>query len=163
MTLQILDKTKKRKFIEKISYLGVEKFPYLLMKTGAERVRAFSGSLSVDEIIRIASEIRVEAIGLYFGKEIGNEARLTIDAIHILKNQITKNIVEINEEQEKDWFLGKDVELTAEQSEKNKEINGFVVIKSEDDFIGTGKISIDKKKISNFLPKERRVKVKTFS
>lgn len=160
MTLQILDKTKKKKFIEKISYLGIEKFPYLLLKIGAEKVRAFSGSLSVDEIIRISSEIRVEGIGIYFGKETRDETRLTMDAIHILKNQITKNIVEINEVQEKDWFLGKGIELTAEQSEKYKNLVGFVVIKSEDDLLGTGKISQDKKRISNFLPKERRVKTK---
>jgi len=33
---------------------------------------------------------------------------------------------------------------------------GFVVIKYRDDLLGTGKLSQDK--ISNFIPKERRIK-----
>ena len=158
MNIQILDKTKKKKFIEKISYLGIEKFNFLLMRSGSEKLRAYSGSLSVDEIIRIWTEMRVESIGLYFGKETEDETRLTLDAMHILKDQITKNIIEVNSGQEEQWFFGKDIELTEEQREKYKDVQGFVAIKSDGDIIGNGKISSDKKMISNFLPKERRIR-----
>ena len=145
MKIQILDKTKKKKFIEKISYLGIEKFPYLLIKTGAERVRAYSGSLSVDEIIRLWNDVRMESIGLYFGKEIEDSARLSVDAMHVLKKQIIKNIVELSEEQEKQWFYGKDILLSEEQQEKYKVFENYVAVSSGGDFVGTGKLSQDKK------------------
>jgi len=158
MRIQILDKTKKKKFIERVSYLGVEKFNYLLISSGAEKIRAYSGSLSVDEIIRIWTEMRVESIGLYFGKEVGQETRLTVDAMHLLKDQITKNIVELEKEQEHQWFLGKDIQLTEEQKITYKDMKGFVAVRSQGDFVGTGKLSDNKALLSNFLPKERRVK-----
>ena len=65
MKIQILDKAKKKKFIEGISYLGVEKIPLLLMATGTERVRAFSGSLSNEEIMAFWRLFPIEGVGLY--------------------------------------------------------------------------------------------------
>ena len=50
--IQILDNPKKKKFIEKIEYLGIEKVPYLLIQTGKERIRAYSGSFHREEIQR---------------------------------------------------------------------------------------------------------------
>ena len=165
MKIQLIDKTKKKKIIEELSYFGVEKIPYLLMMTGNERVRAYSGNLSNEEIMKIYSKLRVEALGLYFGKLLidrhgKKEARLSLDALHILKNEIRKNIVKLNEEQEENWFRGKDIELTEEQQDKDLKENEFVAILSFDgkDFIGTGKLSLDKKHVSCFLPKERRRK-----
>jgi len=167
MKIQILDKTKKKKFIELVSGLGVEKIPYLLIKTGKERIRAFSGSLSNDEIYAIWRLLPIEGIGLYFGKEFldartgRKEARLSIDALHVLKEQINKNIIDLDEEQEKDWFKGGDINLTNEQQEKYKNLKGFVAVESSDenkDFIGTGKIVNQGQAVSCFLPKERRVK-----
>ncbi len=156
MKIHILDKTKKKKVIDKISYLGIEKFPYLLIQTGIEKIRAFSGSFSNEEIIDFWRLFPIEGIGMYFGKQAGEDIRLSIDALHILKNQITKNIIELSPEQEESWFEGKDVDLTEEQQIKCKELKGFVAVKSEEDIIGTGKIIHEGKTISNFLPKERR-------
>jgi len=153
MKITLLDKTKKRKFIDKVSNLGTLKFPYLLIQTGKEKLRAFSGSLTNEEIMSFWRLFPIEGIGLYFGKVEGEHARLTLDALHTLKPQITNNIIEINKEQEQDWFSGKNLELKNEQ-----DLQGFVAIKSENDFIGTGRIHADKKTISNFLPKERRRK-----
>ena len=156
----ILDKTKKEKFIEKIS-IGIEKIPYLLIKIGGERIRAYSGSFSKEELYRIFSLLPVEACGLYFAKEFDDDARLSLDALHAVKDEIIKNgknIIEVSEKQEKDWFYGKAIELDEEQQKKYQDAEGFVAVKSGEDFIGTGKIFADKKSIANFLPKERRVK-----
>jgi NOL1/NOP2/fmu family ribosome biogenesis protein len=163
MKIKILDKSKKKKFIEKIENFGIEKIKYLLIKTGKERIRAFSGNLSNQEIMALWRLFPIEGIGLYIGKEISDkktgrqEARLSIEGLHILKNHIKKNIIEIDENEEEEWFRGKDIELKKEQGENIKE---FVGVKSEKtkDFIGTGKISRDKKILFNFLPKERRIK-----
>ncbi|MAH47586.1 hypothetical protein CMI37_17325, partial [Candidatus Pacearchaeota archaeon] len=116
MKIQILDKTKKRKFIKQLGYLGIEKIPQLLIKTGNERVRAFSGSLSNEELMAIWRLFPIEGVGLYFGRELVDkrtgkkEARLSLDALHVLKEQIKDGIVELNEEQEAEWFRGKDLE-----------------------------------------------------
>ncbi len=164
MKFQILDKTKKKKIIEKISYLGIEKIPFLLLTTGKEKIRMFSGILSNEEINELRKILPIETIGLYFGKEVGKpgqeEVRLSIDAMHVLQKQITHNMVKLSEEQKENWLAGKDLELSKEeqkQAEKNK-TSGFVAVMFKQDIIGTGKISQDKKVIYNYLPKERRRK-----
>lgn len=161
MTFQILDKTKKKKFLKKIDFLDLEKSKLMFISTGKEKVRAFSGMLSNNELIDLARLIPIESIGLYLGKDLGDEARLSIDALHLFKDKITKNIITLNQEQEENWFKGKDIELTKEQQEQTtkQNIKGFVVIKSQSqDIIGPGKLSIDNIRLFNYLPKERQIK-----
>lgn len=162
MKIQILDKTKKKKFINEISELGVEKIPYLLIKTGKERIRAFSGSLSSQELMALWRIFPVEGLGLYIGKQMldkktgRKQARLSLDGLHVLKDQIekSKQVLILTKQQEEDWFKGKIIEL----DKKEQKLTGFVAIKSADkkDFIGFGKISVDKDILIGFLPKERR-------
>ena len=85
------------------------------------------------------------------------ESRLSIEGLHLLKNQITKNILILNKEQEEKWFKGKDIELNDEQTE-NLKAGQFVAVSDKKDLVGTGKLSQDKKILFTFLPKERRIK-----
>lgn len=156
--LNILDAAKKKRFIDEVSYLGIKKFPYLLIQTGRERIIAYSGSFSREEISKICQLLSVEGIGLYFAKDSEEGMRMSLDGLHAMKSQISGNIIEVNEAQEKNWFLGRPLELNEEQREKYKEIEGFVVIKSGEDIIGTGRKAKHSHIIHNFLPKERRVK-----
>lgn len=163
MKIQMLDNPKKKKFIEGIENLGVKKIPELLIRSGAERVRAYSGILSKEEIMDLWRVLPVEGIGLYVGKEMIDksgirEVRLSVDALHLWKDQITKNILILDESQEEKWFFGRDVEV----DQKNM-AGQFVVVQSESskDFIGTGKISQDGKTAFNYLPKERRRRTNT--
>jgi len=101
----------------------------------------------------------VEGIGLYVGKDLINrsgvrEVRLSVDGLHTWKDQITENVFVLSEDQEKEWFAGKNIELDGEQK------SGFVAVKSADgkDFVGMGKIGDDGKMLFGFLPKERRRK-----
>jgi hypothetical protein len=50
MIIQILDKAKKKDH-RGIEQFGVKKIPHLLVRTGNERIRAFSGNLSTEEIL----------------------------------------------------------------------------------------------------------------
>jgi NOL1/NOP2/fmu family ribosome biogenesis protein len=75
-----------------------------------------------------------------------------------LKEQINSNIIELNEEQGAEWFRGRDVDMTDEQTEAYKHYEGFVAVRLGGDFVGTGNISKDKKILFGFLPKERRRK-----
>ena len=161
MKIEILDSTKKKRFLEGVSYLGDFKMRELFFRTGKETVRIYSGSLSNDEILKIWQTFPIEGIGLYFGKEFidkhgKKESRLSLDALHLLKDNIKKNILVLNSEQEKLWFLGKDLELNEEQ--KNLFKGEFVAVSNGKDFIGTGKISQDGI-LKSFLPKERRIRV----
>ena len=53
MKVQVMDRAKKKKFIAELEDLGMKKIPQMLVKTGKERVRAFSGSLGKDDIYDI--------------------------------------------------------------------------------------------------------------
>ncbi len=164
MKINILDRAKKKKFIEGLSDLGMRKIPELLIKTGTERVRAYSGHLSTEEIWDIWRILPIEGVGLYVGKDMVNrngvrEVRLSLDGMHVWKDQLTENVLELTEEQEVAWFAGKNVELNEKQSEEFVRMDKkFVNVKSGKDFVGTGKIGDSGKTLFGFLPKERRRK-----
>jgi len=161
MRIDILSRAKKKKFVEGLSSLGLKKIPQMLVRSGKERIRAFSGDLDRETIMDIWHLLPIEGIGLYVGKDMINrngvhEIRLALDGMHVWKDQLTERIVELDEEQEKEWFLGRDVEL----NESQKVDQGFVSVKSADgkDFVGVGKVGADGLKLFGFLPKERRRK-----
>ena len=138
---------KKRLLSELEEQFGIEKLPYLLLETGKEKIRGFSGTMTKEEITELGKISNVEIVGLYLIKKEKN-LRLSLDATHLLKEQISKNIIEINNVQLGDWLRGKNLDIAKD--------SGIYVIKYEDDFVGCG-IS-DGKKIINHIPKERRIR-----
>ena len=168
MKIQILDKAKKKKIIEQIKDIGITKIPELLIRTGKERIRAYSGNLSREEIQELWRTFSIEGIGLYVAKEIASkksgtkETRLSLDGMHLWEKQVKEKIILLNKEQEELWFRGKDIELTKEQQKKYTFEKCFVVVKSHDnkDIIGTGKTGDKIEILYNYLPKERRRKEK---
>jgi len=145
-----LTSTDKKKIIEKLNnQFGITELPYLLIQFGQEKLRAYSGILSKEELYYLDREIRIENIGLYFAKyENNNEIRLTLDGVQLLKNQITKNIIELNDNQANEWFKGLDLDIKTEY--------GWKILKHNSELIGCGKSTGEK--ITNFMPKERRIK-----
>lgn len=164
MKINPLNKSKKKAIVEQISYMGVKKIPHLLVKTGQERLRAFSGSLSLEEIWDLWRVVPMEGIGLYLGKEFISRSgvkktRLSLDALHLFKDQIDNAILDLEDSQVDDWFRGKDLELTKGQIEEMKDFSEvFVAVRYKGDFVGTGNISQDGTRVFTFLPKERRRK-----
>ena len=159
MKIEVLSRAKKKKFIEGLSELGITKIPQMLVRSGKEKIRAFSGNLDREQIMEIWRLLPIEGIGLYVGKDMVNRSgvrvvRLSLDGMHVWKKQLNKRILKLTKEQETDWFLGRDIEL----NEKQRMKNGFVSVKSGDDFVGVGKIGDDGKILFGFLPKERRRK-----
>jgi NOL1/NOP2/fmu family ribosome biogenesis protein len=139
----------KKKMISELSdRFGITDVPYLLIESGTEKVRAFSGSLSKEEILALAEMARVEGVGFYFLKKEITGIRLSFDATQVLKDQITKNIVDIDEKQFQMWIRGYDLEI--------KMPRGVYVIRHKGDFLGCGKSN--EEKIFNHVPKERRIK-----
>ncbi len=73
---------------------------------------------------------------------------MNFDALALFKDQITKNIIEINEEQLEKWIRGYDLEIQTER--------GIVILQHNNDLVGLGRSN--EEKVFNYVPKERKVK-----
>ena len=148
MTLRFIRSSEKHRIEEELEkQFGISKLPYLLLESGKEKTRAFSGSLSKEEIIKLSKLANIEIIGLYLLKK-EQDFRLSFDATHLLKSQITKNIVEISDIEYERWIRGHDLEKPAPL--------GTLIISYKGDFLGCGKSN--GKIIFNYVPKDRRLK-----
>ncbi len=144
-----LTSSDKKRIIEQLNkQFGISELPYLIIQFGKEKLRLYTGSLSKEELYHLDNEIRIENIGLYFAKWESDGIRLTLDGVQLLKNQINKNILELNDNQANEWLRGNDLDI--------KEETGWKILKHNNEFIGCGKSTGEK--ISNFMPKERRIK-----
>jgi len=156
--LKFIFKKEKQEIIKKLNYYGISEVPYLLVELGKEKIRGYSGSLSIEELNKLNKETGIEIIGLYLFHNYPSDIRISFDAVHALKPQITKNILEINDEQTKEFLEGKDIILSNQDKEKLKnETRGFKIIKYKEDIIGTGKLT-QEGRIVNYMPKERRLR-----
>src|SRR3989344_1609727 len=152
MTLHFLTKNETQEILEKLQdQFGVNEIPGILLRIGQERIFLYQGSLSEKEIKEIENTIYIERLGVYFAKEQEDGIRLSIEGAQILKEQINKNIFEINDEQLDSWMKGNELNISLGK-------RCFVIMKYKDDFLGTGKAS--ENKITNFIPKSRRLKNK---
>jgi len=127
---------------------GIEKISQLLIRFGKEKIRAYSGNLATEELTELDKILRIETAGLYIAKQQNDGIRLTIDGVQLFKNQITKNILELNDEQKKEWLQGHDLDIQSD--------NAFKIIKHNNQLLGCGKSTGER--ITNFVPKERRIK-----
>ena len=149
MNIHFIKTPEKRRIIAVLNeQFGIEELPYLLIESGKEKIRAFSGSLSKDEIAKLSEIANIETIGLYLIRK-ENKYRLGLDATNLLKEQIKNNILELTENEFQNWIRGHDIEKKAKR--------GIYIIKYKDDFIGCGKSN--EEIIFNYVPKDRRLKI----
>lgn len=152
--LKFLNKQEKERFVSQLrEQFGIKDIPYNIARFGKERIMIFSGDVSEKEIFNLDRIARIEGLGVYFAKidEKTQDIRLSIEGVHLLQGQITKNIFELDEKQAEQWMMGQELNIATGKK-------GFFIMKFKDDFLGTGKISTEK--ISNFIPKSRRLKYK---
>jgi len=150
--IKILNQREKTEIEEQLNQqFGIKKIKGILLKKGEEKIFLFQGEFTKIQIKNIEQTIPIERIGIYFAKQDREHIRLSFDSIQLLKQQITKNIFEINKEQTEKWLLGQELNIPTDK-------RGFIIIKSQEDFLGTGKAS--ENKITNFVPKNRRLKNK---
>ena len=148
--LKILNESEKREIERELEeQFGIKNIPGLILRRGEERLFLFSGSFDKKEIKNLEKIVPVERIGVYFAKHMDGKVKLSIEGTHALKNQIKKNIFELEENQIENWMKGQ--ELLVKTGKR-----GFLVMKYKNDFLGTGKAS--EEKIGNFIPKSRRLK-----
>ena len=119
------------------------KLDYAFLKNSKNRIFIVNKEINKIDLERL----RINSIGTYFC-DLENGIRLSIEGSQIIGPKATKNIAEINESQVKQWLKGEDLEV-------NEKFDGFVVIKNNDDFLGTGKYRNGQ--ILNYVNKSRRV------
>ncbi len=151
--LKILPQKERIKILKKLKFqFGIEEIPGTLIKKGKEKIFLYTGKLKKEELYLLDKTTFVEAVGIYLAKEEGENVRLSIEGSQILKDQMTKNIIELTKEESQTWMMGHEVRIKSG-------FKGLVAMKYENDMLGTGKAS--EEKITNFIPKSRRLKDKT--
>ncbi len=156
--MKILNNKQKKQIIKDLKQFGIKEIKGILIKSGKEKIRLYTGDLSEKEISKISEITKLESVGLYFGKYHNQDLRLSIDACHLLKNQITMKIINLNQSQIKDYLKGLDIELDNPKITTLEK--GFYILKYNNDLWGMGKlINVNNRIIiKNHLPKERRIK-----
>lgn len=155
MKLQIINKNERKEILKKLrDQYGIEKVDGIFVRKGEERLFLFQGDLSEKELLKFQDKIYIEKAGIYFAKFFAptGEIRLSIEGTWIFRDQIKKNIFELDSEQAKKWMEGQELLI-------NSGKKGFLVMTYGNYFLGCGKASKDK--IGNFVPKNRRLKIKS--
>ncbi|MBW3019486.1 hypothetical protein KY329_04870 [Candidatus Woesearchaeota archaeon] len=116
---------------------------HCLVRSGKDRIYLVNTEYDTVDL----NGIRINNVGLYIAEQKG-ELRLSIEGSQLVGPQATKNVLEIDDELRKQWFMGEDLHI-------NKEFEGFVILKHGKDYIGSGKFK--EGKILNFVPKTRRL------
>ena len=123
-----------------------EKLDYVFLMNNKNRIYLINKDFSSVD----TSKLKINSLGLYFGETKDGNIRLSIEGSQIIGNNCSDNVLELDEKEARDWLKGIDID-------KELENKGYALIKHKDDFLGCGKI-VDKK-ILNFVPKNRRLRV----
>jgi NOL1/NOP2/fmu family ribosome biogenesis protein len=97
-------------------------------------------------------KLRVQSMGLYIGRLDKGTIRLSVEGAQLAGRSATKNVVEINKENEWDFLRGFDVN-TAKKTDA--EDNSYVIVKCGADILGVAKLIGEK--LQNVLPKSRKL------
>jgi len=149
MNINFLNSKQKAEILRELEKeFGIKEIPYLLIESGKEKIRGFSGNISRDQIIELGKLANIEVIGLYLFKREKSGLRLSLDGTQALKYNISKGIIELDNEKAKSWMQGNDIQIDSEE--------GYKVVKNNSDFLGCGKST--RKTLLNHVPKDRRLK-----
>ena len=118
----------------------------LLIKAGQGRIRA-----ATREVFEAARRLRkVQQLGLYVAKISRGDVFLSIEGSQLLNGEITKNVIELDEEAANKWM--KASPITAQMRYDSR----YVVAKTGDLYLGSGRVTRDGK-IYPQIAKWRRI------
>ena len=89
MNIRFLSSKEKKKLIEELDErfgISKDKLNYMLLETGKEKIRAFSGTMTREEIFELGKIANVEIIGLYAVKKERN-LRFSLDFSVLLRKE----------------------------------------------------------------------------
>jgi len=144
--LKILNSKEKKEILKMLEkqFGFKQKLDYVFLKNNKDKIFIVNKDFSEIDL----SKLRINSVGLYFARQINNDIRLSIEGSQIIGKKASKNIIELSKEEMMDWLRGNDLN----KETKSKE---FVLLKHENDFLGSGKCA--EGKILNYVPKARRV------
>ena len=149
MKVEFFDSKRRKKLLAELNEtFGITELPKILFETGREKIRGFTGDLTIDELYTLDRLTNIEFMGIYLFRKDMQFMRLWFDGTILLKEQINKNVIEINIEQLEKWMVGHNLDIAVEK--------GIYVVKNGDDVFGCA-VS-DGKHLINFVPKERRIR-----
>ena len=147
MRVEFYNSKKRKELLDELNEVfGIKQLPKVLFETGKEKVRGFTGDLTIDELYALDRLANVEFMGLYLFKKDMQFLRLGFDGAILLKDQIVKNVIEIDTDQLSKWMAGHNLDIIVPK--------GIYVVRCDGDVFGCG-VS-DGKHLINFVPKERR-------
>mgnify|MGYP001590632515 FL=1 len=147
--LKFLNKKEIEKILNKIKeQFGIKKldFDYGILQNKQGKIFLISKDVNKIDL----SKLRINELGLYVAR-LDKGLRLTIEGSQLFGKNATKNVYEVNGEEANSWLQGNEIDCS-------KEFNGFVIVKYKDNYLGSGKCKNNK--ILNFIPKERRIKIR---
>ncbi len=121
-----------------------DSFENLAFIRGKERIYVINRDIEKVDM----TKLRVNSMGLYIAEIKNEQLRLSIEGSQLIGPGATKNVCELNKEQLRKWFTGQDIGVDGQYE-------GFVILKYENDYIGSGKFK--EGLILNFVPKTRRL------
>jgi NOL1/NOP2/fmu family ribosome biogenesis protein len=147
MKLKIYNSKENKKFLQMLfdQFGFITETKYFYMESGKEKIYMIN-----TDITRInLDDYRIDTMGLYIGKYQSDGFRPSIEGSQIIGKNATKNVLEISLEQRHRWLKGEDIEVEHPEA--------IVLVKSETDFLGAGKVS--KGILLTGIPKSRRLAV----
>ena len=134
-----------RQLIEK-NWGFSEKLEYAFLQSGKDRVYIVSRDIAKLDF----EKLHLNSAGLYIAEVKDEQIRLSIEGAQLIGPKATKNVVELSEDEVKQWIKGSDIK-------KEGDWEGFVIVKYGNDYLGSGKYK--EGMILNFVPKVRRLAV----
>jgi len=161
--LKILNSKEIKEILKLIEAQWDAKFKpdYAFLRNNKNRIFIINKDISKIEL----SKLRINSIGIYFCELDKPGIRLSIEGSQIVGSEAKKNVVDVDEQQSKEWFKGEDLQINDNiclSNEKNiclppakKNYSGFVLIKFNDDYLGCG--NYKEGRILNYVSKSRRI------
>ncbi len=148
--MKILSKKDAREFAQKVNSIYGSKLNFdeeVLLTTSKENKIWVASRKAFDINLE---ELKINSIGLYFGREDRGKLRLSVEGAQIVGETATKNVCEI--ENVWDFLRGFDVEPI---STENCDEGVYVLVKHKSDILGVAKLQDGK--LMNVLPKARKI------
>ena len=109
--------------------------------------------------------LRVERVGTYFGEQTDSGLRLTIEGSALIGPLATKNVVEITNDELKEWWAGKNIVKELDTKKEKATREGYLIVSYRNpktkklDFLGSGRYKQINGtwQILNYVPKIRRI------
>ena len=147
MGLRVMDRKARKQFLSLLEkQFGFKsKLQYAFFIN--DRQKVYVANKDVDEVLD--ANIRIDKIGMYVAEWKDQQVRLSIEGSQLI-GPLSSGVVEVSSAEARGWMKGEDME---------KEVSGkgFVIVKSGDDYLGSGKIGDGK--IFNYVSKNRRLNV----